>query len=112
MLMSVHIILQKLVKFWLDKGIGGFRVDAPIFYMEDPYLRDEPLTNPNKTDIHNFLDLWHQYTVNLPESNEFTRKLYTYIKKYSKEKGDYERYCIPKYAQIKLERTHLIVLFT
>ena len=29
------------MKFWLDKGVTAFRIDAAPFFMEDPLLRDE-----------------------------------------------------------------------
>ena len=29
-------------RFWLDRGVDGFRVDAINFAMHDPELRDNP----------------------------------------------------------------------
>jgi alpha-glucosidase len=29
-------------KFWLDRGVDGFRIDAPNFFLHDPQLRDNP----------------------------------------------------------------------
>lgn len=36
------------VRFWLDRGADGFRVDAAHYMMKDPDLRDNPL-NPEQT---------------------------------------------------------------
>ena len=31
-----------VVRFWLDRGVDGFRLDVAHFIMKDPELRDEP----------------------------------------------------------------------
>ena len=37
-----------VAKFWLDRGVDGFRLDATNFYMHDPELRDNPsIINPD-----------------------------------------------------------------
>ncbi|XP_065223650.1 maltase A2-like [Planococcus citri] len=33
--------LKNMIKFWLDKGVAAFRLDATEFLMEDPLLRDD-----------------------------------------------------------------------
>lgn len=33
--------ILKRASFWLDRGVDGFRIDAPNFLMHDPQLRDE-----------------------------------------------------------------------
>lgn len=38
----VEAILKR-AKFWLDRGVDGFRIDAPNFFMHDEELRDEPM---------------------------------------------------------------------
>jgi len=35
-----------LARFWLDKGVDGFRIDAVNFFVEDPALRDNPERTP------------------------------------------------------------------
>ncbi|MCT0202970.1 alpha-amylase family glycosyl hydrolase [Synechococcus sp. CS-603] len=35
-----------LARFWLDKGVDGFRIDAVNFFLEDPALRDNPERTP------------------------------------------------------------------
>lgn len=38
--------LKKVLQFWIDKGVDGFRVDAVLFFLEDDKLENEP-ENPN-----------------------------------------------------------------
>src|SRR5271170_536298 len=68
------------VRFWLDRGVAGFRLDAIPTLFEDLQLRDEPATggtnaqgDPNLSDI---------YTNNLPEVHDVVRRLRTLIDSY------------------------------
>jgi alpha-glucosidase len=61
------------MRFWLDRGVAGFRLDAITELFEDAQLRDAPVlggTNaqgdPNLSDI---------YTKNLPEVHDVMRRL-------------------------------------
>src|SRR6185312_7363852 len=68
------------VRFWLDRGVAGFRLDAVPTLFEYPKLRDEPVlggTNaqgdPNLDDI---------YTNNLPEVHDVMRRLREVVNEY------------------------------
>ncbi|MCW1383466.1 alpha-amylase family glycosyl hydrolase [Novosphingobium sp. KCTC 2891] len=39
---AVQQALLDVMKFWLDRGVDGFRIDALNFLMHDPTLRDNP----------------------------------------------------------------------
>ena len=39
--------LLDVVRFWLDRGVDGFRIDAINFAMHDPELRDNPPAPPS-----------------------------------------------------------------
>ena len=61
------------MRFWLDRGVAGFRLDAVPTLFEDPQLRDDPETgglniqgDPALDDIH---------TENLPEVHGVIRRL-------------------------------------
>ncbi|MGH6652020.1 MAG: alpha-amylase family glycosyl hydrolase [Sphingopyxis sp.] len=44
---AVQDALLAVVRFWLDRGVDGFRVDAINFSMHDPELRDNPPAPPS-----------------------------------------------------------------
>jgi alpha-glucosidase len=69
------------MRFWLDRGVSGFRLDAITELFEDAKLRDAPVlggTNaqgdPNLSDI---------FTKNLPEVHDVMRRLRAMMDSYS-----------------------------
>jgi len=42
---EVQQALLEVARFWLDRGVDGFRLDAINFAMHDPQLRDNPAAN-------------------------------------------------------------------
>ncbi|GGD84801.1 alpha-glucosidase [Tsuneonella deserti] len=43
---AVQDAVLKVARFWLDRGVDGFRIDALNFAMHDPQLRDNPPAPP------------------------------------------------------------------
>ena len=41
---EVQKYLLNIVKFWLDKGVDGFRLDTVNYYFHDKSLRDNPIS--------------------------------------------------------------------
>jgi alpha-glucosidase len=67
--------MHDVLRFWLDRGVDGFRVDAITYLMKDAALRD----NPPRTDSSFFtwrdpagLQL-HLYDQDRPESHQIVR---------------------------------------
>ena len=52
------------MRFWLDRGVAGFRLDAITTLFEDPKLRNEPLTG--ELDASGFPESNHTLTSGLP----------------------------------------------
>lgn len=66
--------MDNVIKFWLDQGIDGFRVDAIIHMYEDKNFRDEPLSNLPGIPPDDYLYLTHPYTKDQNETyNIITR---------------------------------------
>lgn len=61
--------MKKVLVFWMDLGVKGFRIDAINHMYEDDRYLDEPLSNLNvPSDDYDYLN--HIYTKNLPETYE------------------------------------------
>jgi alpha-glucosidase len=72
------------MRFWLDRGVAGFRLDAITTLFEDPQLRDEPAlggTNAQGDPI-----LSDVYTNNLPEVHEVIRSMRVMVDGYAGER--------------------------
>lgn len=41
-----------VLRFWLDRGVDGFRIDVAHFIMKDPLLRDNPLNTKPERSLH------------------------------------------------------------
>lgn len=70
---EVRNAMYDTVRFWLRKGVAGFRLDAVQSLFEDQSLRDESTTPVHSpTGIPN---LAHEYTSTLPEIHDVLREL-------------------------------------
>jgi alpha-glucosidase len=68
------------MRFWLDRGVAGFRLDAVPELFEDPGLRDEAATGG--TNDQGDPNLRHLYTNNLPEVHDVMRRMRAMIARY------------------------------
>ena len=70
---EVRKAMYDVMRFWLDKGVSGFRLDAVSRLFEDPNLRDDPyLPGYNAFGDRN---IQHLYTDNLPEIHQVFRQI-------------------------------------
>ena len=63
---DVVAALRNTLRFWLDKGVDGFRVDVIWLMIKDALFRDEPL-NPYWDGVNPHAKLQHIYTAGMPE---------------------------------------------
>ncbi|XP_065223128.1 maltase A1-like [Planococcus citri] len=71
------------MKFWLEKGVSGFRVDAPMLFMEDEQLRDNP---PPKLDANIFTVFGEcERTLNHPDTFRFINELNVFLQQYDRK---------------------------
>lgn len=70
-----------VMRFWLDKGVDGFRVDVIWLMMKDEQFRDEP-PNPDWDGVEAMHSLRHIYTQNLPEVHDLIRQMRQVIDAY------------------------------
>ncbi|MCY6381024.1 alpha-glucosidase family protein [Hoeflea prorocentri] len=78
---EVQDALLEAVRFWLDLGVDGFRLDTINFYFHDRELRNNPPLHPEQRNAsiapdvnpYNFQD--HLFDKNQPENLEFLKRL-------------------------------------
>jgi len=72
---AVQDALLDVARFWLDRGVDGFRIDAINFAMHDPQLRDNPPA-PNGTKRTRSFDFQqHIYNQSHPDIVKFLERL-------------------------------------
>lgn len=78
---EVVTAILDVMRFWLDRGVDGFRVDVIGLMMKDPEFRDEP-PNPKWDGVKPFDSLEHIYTANLPEVHDLIRQMRAVLDSY------------------------------
>lgn len=87
---EVQQALLDTVKFWLDLGVDGYRLDTANFYFHDDQLRNNPARgapDPNNPDpaVNPFNPYgwqWHQFDKSRPENLQFLKKLRSLLDQY------------------------------
>jgi alpha-glucosidase len=77
---AVEKAMFDAMRFWLDRGVAGFRLDAITTLFEDPKLHDEPLTG--RLDASGFPESNHSLTSGLPEVHDVLRRLRKLVDSY------------------------------
>jgi len=78
---QVQDALLDVAKFWLHRGVDGFRLDTINFYFHDEKLRDNPPLPREKRNstiapsVNPYNHQEHLYSKNQPENLDFLRKL-------------------------------------
>lgn len=62
------------LRFWLARGVDGFRVDVIWHLIKDEQFRDNPV-NPDPIPGHQYSTLLPLYTSDLPETREVIREM-------------------------------------
>jgi alpha-glucosidase len=77
---EVQDALLSVARFWLERGVDGFRLDTINFYFHDKELRDNPSLAPERRNAqtapavnpYNYQE--HLYDKNQPENLEFLKR--------------------------------------
>ena len=78
---EVRQAVHHIIRFWLDKGVGGFRLDASSVYSKDRYYRYNPVKF-GTTDKNDYNNQNHLYDKNLPENHHIIREIRQIIDEY------------------------------
>ena len=79
---EVQDALLDVAKFWLDRGVDGFRIDALNFAMHDPQLRDNPPVQSPVKKSRPFDFQHHIYNQGHPGITRFTERLRSLADRY------------------------------
>ncbi|XP_062551539.1 alpha-glucosidase-like [Armigeres subalbatus] len=77
--------MTKMLFFWLDRGVDGFRLDAINHMFEDPEFRDEYLSGSGEPGTYEYLD--HIYTKDIEDVYGVVYDWRDLMDTYSKENG-------------------------
>jgi len=70
------------MRFWLDKGVDGFRVDVIWLMLKDELLRDE-LPNPDWDGVKPFDSIQHIHTQNLSGVHDLIKQMRAVLDEYN-----------------------------
>ena len=70
---EVREAMYAAMRFWLDRGVAGFRIDAVSRLFEDPGLHDDIIV-PG-TNAYGDPNIKHKYTDDLPEVHDVLREM-------------------------------------
>jgi alpha-glucosidase len=88
---AVVVEMKKVLKFWLDRGVDGFRVDSIACMFEIPAdeegnYPDEPLSG-NSLDPESHAYLNHIYTIDRPENYDMVYQWRELLDEYKLQHG-------------------------
>ncbi|XP_023936884.2 maltase A1-like isoform X2 [Bicyclus anynana] len=100
--------MKNVLRFWLDKGVSGFRVDAiNRLYEADPrnfsgLYPDEPLSGAEGAVPDDYEYLQHIYTENLFETYDVVYDWRDVLDEYITSQGEYKIMMTEAYADLQL----------
>ncbi|MEO5690591.1 MAG: alpha-amylase family glycosyl hydrolase [Candidatus Saccharimonadales bacterium] len=80
---EARMAMLDVLRFWLDRGVDGFRADAVWHLSKDIQLRDEP-KNPQHQGKHN------EYGAHIHRYSKYGKNLFTYLREMTDVVASYE----------------------
>jgi alpha-glucosidase len=81
------------MRFWLDKGVDGFRADAVYHLFEDKELRDEKRSYDPNAQPGDYKSLVHNLTSNQPETYDMVMQWRELLDEYTRKDGNTRSEC-------------------
>ncbi|KZC10587.1 PREDICTED: maltase 1-like [Dufourea novaeangliae] len=82
---EVQLEMKAIMRYWLDKGLDGFRIDAVPHLFETNLDKDEPPSNIPGAKPGEHLYLNHIYTKDQPETYKLIQSWREFVDKYAEE---------------------------
>lgn len=87
---AVEQAVFDVARFWLERGVDGFRVDVAHYIMKDPQMRDNPPNPSRAKSIHRPLgeydSLRHIHDKGHPDVHDVYRRFRNLLEEYSVER--------------------------
>ena len=71
---EVHAEFERILRFWLDRGIAGFRLDVVNVLYKDAELRDDPPARPEDHALLRELGMRRVNSMNQPETHDLLQE--------------------------------------
>lgn len=101
---DVRAEMEDVIRFWLSKGVDGFRVDAVPHLFEDDRFPDEPRTYDPTASNRDYTYLSHIYTKDDPRTYELVRSWRKVLDDYADANDEEEKIMMTE-AYTTLENT-------
>jgi len=79
---EVQKAMLRVLRFWLDRGVDGFRVDVMHHMVKDNEFRDNPPNPDWRPGMSPYGELLTTYTADLPEVQEIVAKFRSVVEEY------------------------------
>ncbi len=71
---DVRRAFDEILRYWLDRGVAGFRIDVAHALVKDRLLRDNPPARPTESPRWQEIGQWPKYNVGRPEAVDVHRR--------------------------------------
>ncbi len=79
---EVQAAMLNVLRFWLDRGVDGFRVDVMHHILKDTEFRDNPPNPAFKPGMSPYRELLTTYTTDLPEVQQIVAQMRSVVEEY------------------------------
>jgi alpha-glucosidase len=79
---EVQNAMLNMMRFWLDKGVDGFRVDVMWHMIKDIQFRDNPINPEYQSYMSTYDKLLPVYSTDQPEVHDIVRKMRSLVEEY------------------------------
>src|SRR4051812_13736659 len=80
---EVQEAMFNVMRFWLNKGVDGFRVDVMWHMIKDEELRDEPVNVDYQPHMATYEQLLHVYSTDQLEVHDIVRRMRQVLDEYN-----------------------------
>jgi alpha-glucosidase len=71
---GVRAAFDDILRYWLERGVAGFRIDVAHALVKDPQLRDNPPARPDESPAWARVGQWPKHNFALPEAADVHRR--------------------------------------